>query len=197
MIRPSTLARNIGRRYGRFTITAFVRKENKTQYFYECRCDCGTRKTLRLGALQQGATQSCGCYARELTIKLHTGNTYRRLSKGEAVFRWLFYRYKRDSAKRNIKFNLTLDEFRRLTKQNCRYCGAPPSTVLRGKHNYGAYTYSGVDRVDNDLGYTLENCVSCCTKCNTLKSAVPKKMILILYQLLFLREKDRTRLGAY
>jgi hypothetical protein len=29
--------------------------------------------------------------------------------------------------------------------------------------------YSGIDRKDNNKGYTLENSVSCCTQCNTAK----------------------------
>ena len=32
------------------------------------------------------------------------------------------------------------------------------------------YKYNGIDRVDNKIGYELDNCVSCCIKCNKAKS---------------------------
>lgn len=39
-------------------------------------------------------------------------------------------------------------------------------------NNIEKYTVpcSGLDRVDNDKGYTVENSVACCTRCNTMKS---------------------------
>lgn len=32
--------------------------------------------------------------------------------------------------------------------------------------------YNGIDRTDNDKGYTTDNCVSCCGKCNSLKGTL-------------------------
>ena len=32
---------------------------------WECRCDCGNIKVVRIGHLRNGHTQSCGCYHRE------------------------------------------------------------------------------------------------------------------------------------
>jgi hypothetical protein len=34
----------------------------------------------------------------------------------------------------------------------------------------GIYTYNGVDRVNNKLGYTVGNCVSSCIVCNVAKN---------------------------
>lgn len=34
---------------------------------------------------------------------------------------------------------------------------------------YGNYLYNGIDRKDSSIGYLLENCVSCCSKCNQIK----------------------------
>lgn len=31
------------------------------------------------------------------------------------------------------------------------------------------YFYNGIDRKDNDIGYVIENCVSCCDECNKAK----------------------------
>ena len=32
------------------------------------------------------------------------------------------------------------------------------------------YTYSGIDRVDSNIGYEINNVVSCCNICNRAKS---------------------------
>lgn len=34
------------------------------------------------------------------------------------------------------------------------------------------FFYTGVDRVDNGIGYTIENVVPCCGTCNHAKSAM-------------------------
>jgi hypothetical protein len=49
---------------------------------------------------------------------------------------------------------------------DCHYCGTPPQ-----KHKKLVYT--GIDRKDSSLGYTVDNCVSCCTTCNTAKGTKP------------------------
>lgn len=32
---------------------------------------------------------------------------------------------------------------------------------------------NGIDRKDSSKGYTIDNCVPCCTECNTMKSDLP------------------------
>jgi len=65
--------------------------------------------------------------------------------------------YKRNSKKRNIKFELTIEEFDKLTKnQNCYLCG-----------NF--FKYTGIDRVNNKFGYKIGNVLPCCKNCNKSK----------------------------
>lgn len=45
----------------------------------------------------------------------------------------------------------------------------PPSNVARAK-NGNDFIYSGIDRVDNSIGYTEGNVVPCCITCNKAKS---------------------------
>jgi hypothetical protein len=33
------------------------------------------------------------------------------------------------------------------------------------------YIYNGIDRVNNNFGYLIDNCVTCCTNCNVAKMA--------------------------
>lgn len=53
-------------------------------------------------------------------------------------------------------------------KQNCYYCGNAPSNKRTRDTGIATY-YQGLDRVDNNLGYTIENIVPCCKYCNSFK----------------------------
>lgn len=59
-----------------------------------------------------------------------------------------------------------------IVKKNCFFCGSPPSNIAtnRGKIPK-TVIYSGIDRLDNSIGYTERNCAPCCKKCNYWKRA--------------------------
>lgn len=97
---------------------------------------------------------------------------FNRLPLGEASFNALFVKYKRVAKLRGYSFDLSKEEFRKLSKGLCYYCGQEPCQVFyRSTHN-GTYTYNGIDRLDNDLGYFSANCVACCKICNSMKSNI-------------------------
>lgn len=94
-----------------------------------------------------------------------------KLPKGESAFRKMFQVYKRWAKKKDRIFELSIDQFRGLTKSSCFYCGDSPNTTYNASKRYnGYYIYNGIDRVNNSKGYVLNNCVSCCKTCNTMKS---------------------------
>lgn len=68
-----------------------------------------------------------------------------------------FYnKYKSAAKKRNIEFNLTLDQFVTFSNANCFYCGDKLDGIR-------------LDRIDNSVGYTISNVIPCCTFCNRMK----------------------------
>ena len=88
---------------------------------------------------------------------------------GESMFNSLFYKYRLGAKKRGYDFEIEKEDFRILTKQKCYYCGSEPWQILKSSCNTGDYIYTGLDRVDNKKGYTLDNCVPCCKICNMAK----------------------------
>jgi len=97
----------------------------------------------------------------------------KKLPEGVAALNRLFYYYKKDAKRKGRKFELTREQFERLTKLNCFYCGSLPSSsmlyeVIEKKLN-GDYIYNGIDRIDNNKDYTIDNVVACCKKCNFMK----------------------------
>jgi len=90
-----------------------------------------------------------------------------RILSEDAAFYHLFHLYKYQAKGRDLVFSLTQDQFKILTQGKCFYCGIAPIHVH--KHRNRIYLYNGVDRLDNTMGYVIENCVSCCPTHNRMK----------------------------
>jgi hypothetical protein len=69
-----------------------------------------------------------------------------------------FEDFEKKAKSRNIKFDLTREDGRRYFCDYCHYCKYP--------------LCMGMDRKDSDLGYTLDNVVSCCSECNIMKKEI-------------------------
>ena len=68
--------------------------------------------------------------------------------------------YRRGAQRRHHKFEISFAEYQALVCQPCTYCGAHDET-------------NGIDQCVAGEGYTIANCVSCCTKCNLMKLDKP------------------------
>lgn len=70
--------------------------------------------------------------------------------------------YKQGAKSRNLDFDLTKDEFDKITKQPCEYCGEYSGKFLD-------IYFCGIDRIDSNQGYVKNNIVACCETCNRMK----------------------------
>lgn len=55
---------NIGDKFGKWTIISEDNKIGK-KYYYLCKCDCGTIKSVKGESLKAATSKSCGCYVKE------------------------------------------------------------------------------------------------------------------------------------
>lgn len=132
--------------------------------YWECLCDCGKIKTIRASSLFWGKTKSCGCLVKEINSRPKcVGGSLARLASI----------YRRAARVRSLEFHLSQEEFKTLTKGKCYYCGCLPAKELTYRKD--TIFYNGIDRVNNDKGYFLDNCVSCCEHCNKAKRMMSKK----------------------
>ena len=93
-----------------------------------------------------------------------------RKPPGRSGFNSLYHVYKRTARERGYDFLLTKEDVSFITKMNCYYCGAEPiQEKWAGPGSVEAYVYNGIDRMDNRQGYTLDNVVASCGKCNKMK----------------------------
>lgn len=81
----------------------------------------------------------------------------------------LFYEYLRGAKKRGYNFELSFENFKKLVTSQCYYCDLP-----RRKY------FVGIDRLDNNMGYTKENSVPCCYICNIMKNTLNEATFILM-----------------
>lgn len=150
----------IGNRYGKLLVieqSGYIKRD----VAWKCRCDCGNIKIARGTSLRIGSVQSCGC--------LYVENKW-MLPPGEAAFNFHYSHIRHGAILRGYSWNLTKEQVIQIEKQNCFYCGTKPNQkIIKGKSS-GVYIYNGIDRINNDVGYEIDNCVPCCGICNKMKN---------------------------
>lgn len=82
--------------------------------------------------------------------------------------------YKSGAKRRGFEFNLNEVEFEQITNGTCRYCNRTTKD-----------SEIGVDRINSDLGYFMENCQPCCSTCNWMKRDLSHKDFLSHIELIY------------
>lgn len=153
-------------------------KRSKGGYaVWKLQCDCGKIFERPSYCFIRKTVTSCGC-----TRPKPVGRT--PLPNKGAYINQLFSTYKKGAKERSLEFNLTKDECRDLFEQNCHYCGSEPP-IKKMTNLSGEYAWNGIDRKDNNVGYTLENCVTCCKACNFAKVTLPYDDFLSLVKRIY------------
>lgn len=110
---------------------------------------------------------------------------YSIINTGKVSYKTLYAQYVAGARYRDLVFDLSFDKFCEIVNKSCSYCGekrkynvyagqdriryANRNSISQEGINRAEIFVSGVDRIDNEVGYTQENSVPCCSKCNILK----------------------------
>lgn len=165
----------VGKIFGRLTVISFSGwksdKYGRRRAFFDCQCSCGNKIDTPYHQLKSQSVLSCGCLDKETrrarALQNAKNNTLPNFASAKNE---LFSAYKSGAKHRHLTFDLTKEEFLNITSQDCYYCKSKPSSIQRdGKKNPESYIYNGIDRINNDLGYTLANSIPCCSFCNIAK----------------------------
>jgi hypothetical protein len=79
-----------------------------------------------------------------------------------------------------------------MSQLNCHYCNAAPANLAKARlgaargrkriadHRVALYewVYQGIDRIDSSLPHDSDNCVPCCSSCNSAKMALSYQVFL-------------------
>jgi hypothetical protein len=149
-----------GQRFNRWTVISFSHQLpviKSTDYFWLCKCDCGTMRAVRGRELVRGNTKSCGCWRQERTSKAATkhGHLTGKDTPSPEYRSWNHARQRVGNPKHNkswhryggrgIKMCVGFDNFDNFF----RLMGHKPSPI------------HSIDRKDNDGNYSCGECVEC------------------------------------
>ena len=138
-----------------------VLKTKSGGYRWDCLCDCGKTCTISSTNLVTNHTKSCGCRKGDMIARKKTK------SIGNSAFSSLFSGYMGSARQRGLAWGLSQEIFMGLTKEPCHYCGREPENVSTKQGL--TYVFNGIDRIDNNGGYTADNVLPCCATCNYAK----------------------------
>lgn len=136
--------------FGRVTVLRPLKKYTNRRKWL-CRCECG-KEFQRRGTVLL-SSKSTGCRS--------CNNGFKK-KPFEALFNFLV-----TQARGRTTVSLMYEDYLTFTSQSsCHYCGDP---IVWQPHSANEHGHK-LDRKDNSIGYTKENCVVCCPRCNRAKS---------------------------
>lgn len=135
--------------------------------YWKCLCDCGKETILSTSQIISNKTKSCGCL-RKITNASNSIKSRYKMAKKDSGYKSIYNSYLCNAKAKNKIFEIEFEDFKNLLIGNCFYCNSEPLNVYM--KSYYNVKYNGVDRRNNDTGYTLENSVSCCKMCNIAKN---------------------------
>jgi len=155
----------VGGVFGNWTVTGVLSHLRYKERSFTCVCKCGVEGIVKGSSLRSGRSRGCSsCGQLRSSIK-------KRKQPGQSGFNRLLYTYKNGAKKRNLEFLLNVSSFTKLVQSDCHYCGVSPNQIVFRDDAHSKFIYNGIDRVDNSIGYTPENCITCCIMCNRAKHA--------------------------
>lgn len=151
----STVKDLTGQRFGRLTV---IRREGSTHSglaTWCCRCDCGRECVVEGAKLRKGNTKSCGCLHDEMARERRTihGKSGSRLNGIWKAMRQRCYNPSNKNYNRYGGRGITvcddwLHDFQAFYKW----------AMANGYDEHAAVGKCTIDRIDNDKGYSPENC---------------------------------------
>lgn len=148
----------IGKKYNYLTITGFGYNDFGKRCF-NCKCDCGVEKLLITTDVITGRVKSCGCMHRELSRKaslVHGAYTYGKPERLYKIYRGMI---ERCHNKNNTKYSdyggrgiTVCSEWRE------NYDTFRTWAIKNGYDENKSRKEQSIDRIDNDKGYSPNNC---------------------------------------
>ena len=165
----------LGNKYNGSIVYEELVTNNKYQPIsYNVKCHCGNNFTVRRDTLRNNINKNKKIQCNKC-IKNDISLSRRDIVKNNQLI-GIFNRYKYNAEKRNYTFNISFNEFKNIVEKECFYCGIQKSKYSTKTVNY--IEINGIDRLDNNLGYELHNCVPCCSMCNKMKQTFNKEDFL-------------------
>lgn len=160
----------VGQKFGRYLVTGKSDKRTKAmKQMVWCLCDCGTEREVVVGNLRSGLTTSCGCWKAE-----KTGDRRRKHGLSKTT---MYYRYKHMIQRCYLPDN---PEYKNYGARGIKVCNRWLESVENYVEDMGfpPFKEAQVDRIDNNAGYSKENCKWSTPQENSLNKRNSKKVVI-------------------
>jgi hypothetical protein len=142
-----------GQRFGRLTAIAYTRTVKAKRRWW-CKCDCGAEVEVTVMGLRNGDTQSCGCLSIEISTGIIRTTAFRHGHTNHPLWHAFARMHRRCS-------DPTCSDYEYYGGRGIGVCerwptpeGFPAFVADMGPRPPGMT----LERVNNDLGYSPENC---------------------------------------
>ncbi len=142
-----------GQRFGRLTVVERAGSSKQKEALWKCKCDCGNVTIVRSSSLRGGATSSCGCLAHEILLKNNHERATHGLSKHRLYRTWVDMRQRCNNPKAQF--------YAQYGGRGIKVCAEWDQDFLAfydWAMSHGYQENLTIDRIDNDNGYSPENC---------------------------------------
>jgi len=176
-------------KFGRLTVIRLVSKGRAGSTKWECQCSCGNTKTILANSLVRGVSKSCGCLHKEIA------GSYKIREYYEEIPLAFFNRNKRSAQKRNLEFNLTIEELWDIyikQEKKCIYTKFPIAFNDDVLECGLLGSSANVDRIDSLKGYTKENCCLVFKDINFMKQNFSKDKFINYCKIISENFKEET-----
>jgi hypothetical protein len=140
----------VGQKFGRYLVIAKSDKRTKAmKQMVLCKCDCGIEREVVAGNLRSGLTTSCGCWKDEKTSARRKKHGFSKTT--------MYHRYR--SMIRRC-YDPLHKEFHYYGGRGIKICNRWLESVENYIEDMGfpPFKDASIDRINNDGGYSKENC---------------------------------------
>ena len=144
----------LGKRFGKLTVMEFAGKDSSRCKIFKCKCDCGKETIVRKTHLISGGTKSCGGLSSEVWSKMtykHGYATHKEYNRLYAIWSHMIDRC----------HNENNPAYQRYGARGITVCVEWRENIdsfIEWANNNGYSDKLSIDRIDNDKGYSPDNC---------------------------------------
>lgn len=152
-----------GAKFNKLTTIEILRRNNSGSIVWLCECECGNKKEVITKHLKSGYIKHCGC------VRIKSGKSRKDWRGFGDISGKFFSRIKKSAKKRNILFDITIQQIWELFEKQNGKCYLSGLDLCFNERSQDYSGTASLDRIDSSKGYEIENIGWCHKDINKIK----------------------------